>query len=237
MATTSNLVSIKMIADRLLRNPLMKELNYEFIVDNAIQVLRIIDAPSIYVTRREGLNVSNFRALKPIDMMKVEGIVRVDQGSVPQTLTHSEDISQEFFHVGGNLPSRTDGTYTLNSKHINVNFEKGKIHVIYKAIATDEDCYPLVVDNEVLLRCVESYIKYKWFDILNDMDLLSNSKLIKAETDYCFNVAQADVNLKLPSIDEMESLTNMITQILPSRTEFKRRFEFLGAQENMRIQR
>ena len=70
---------------------------------------------------------------------------------------------------------------------------------------------------------------------MNDMDMISDRKLNKAEMDYMFNVAQADVNLKLPSTDEMESLTNMITQILPSRTEFKRRFEFLGAQEFQRI--
>ena len=73
MASTGNLVSIKMVADRLFQNPLMKDLNYEFIVDNAIEVLRILDAPAIYVTRREALNVENFRALKPIDMIKVEG--------------------------------------------------------------------------------------------------------------------------------------------------------------------
>ena len=236
MASTGNLVSIKLIADRLMRNPLMKDLNYEFIVDNAIQVLRILDAPSIYVTRREGLNVVNFRALKPIDMIKVEGIVRTDQNNTPQTLSASEDISQEFFHVGGNLPTRTDSTYSLNSKYVNVNFENGKINIIYKAIATDDECYPLVLDNETLLRCVESYIKWKWFDVMNDMDMISDRKLNKAEIDYCFNVGQADANLKLPSADEMESLTNMITQILPSRTEFQRRFEFLGAQENLRIQ-
>ena len=70
---------------------------------------------------------------------------------------------------------------------------------------------------------------------MNDMDMISDRKLSKAESDYCFNVAQADANLKLPSMDEMEALTNMITQILPSRTEFARRFEFLGAQENLRI--
>jgi|DEB0MinimDraft_12_1074336.scaffolds.fasta_scaffold02634_9 hypothetical protein len=235
MASTGNLVSIKMIADRLFQNPLMKDLNYEFIVDNAIEVLRILDAPAIYVTRREAINVENFRALKPIDMVKVEGIVRTDRNGHPETLSHSEDISQEFFHVGNKLPSRDDGTYTLNSKYVNVNFEKGVINVIYKAIATDEECYPLILDNAILLRCVQSYIKWKWFDIMNDMDMISNQKLSKAEIDYCFNVAQADANLKLPSIDEMESLTNMITQILPSRTEFKRRFEFLGAQEYTRI--
>ena len=235
MASTGNLVSIKMIADRLMRNPLMKDLNYEFIVDNAIQILRILEAPSLFVTRREGLNVENFRALKPIDMIRVDGIVRTDLGETPITLSSSEDIAQEFFNVGNKMPTRVDHTYSLNSKYVNVNFEKGNINIIYKAIATDEECYPLVLDNEVLLRCVESYIKWKWFDILNDMEMISDRKLGKAESDYCFNVAQADANLKLPSADEMETLTNMMTQILPSTTEFQRRFEFLGAQERMRI--
>lgn len=235
MASTGNLVSVKMIADRLMRNPLLKDLSYEFIVDNAIEVLRILEAPSIFITRREGLNVENYRALKPIDMMNIEGIARTDQGGTPVPLQHSEDISQEFFHVGNNLPSRPEDTYTVNTKYVNLNFETGKIHVIYKAIATDDECYPLILDNAVLLRCVESYIKWKWFDILNDMDMLSDRKLNKAETDYCFNVAQADANLILPSMDEMEALTNSITQILPSRTEFSRRFEFLGSQERLRL--
>ncbi len=235
MASTGNVVSIKMIADRLMRNPLMKDLNYEFIVDNAIQILRILEAPALYTTQRERLNVENYRALKPIDMIRVEGISRTDSG-VPVPLTASEDIAQEFYHVSNNLPSRIDNTYSLNNKFINLNFEQGKIDVIYKSIATDEECYPLILDNETLLRCVESYIKWKWFDILNDMEMISDRKLAKAETDYCFNVAQADANMKLPSPDEMEALVNTITQLIPSRTEFSRRFEFLGAQEYLRIQ-
>jgi hypothetical protein len=235
MASTGNLVSIKMIADRLLRNPLMKDLNYEFIVDNAIQVLRILDAPSLYVNRREVLNVSNYRALKPIDIIKVEGIARTDGGRGPVPLQTSEDISQEFFGSGSRAPSRSDNTYSLNSKYVSLNFEKGTIELIYKAIAVDEECYPLILDNETLLRCVESYIKWKWFDILNDMELVSDRKLDKAETDYCFNVAQADANIKLPSLDEMETLTNTIVQLIPSATEFSKRFEFLGNQEHLKI--
>jgi hypothetical protein len=234
MASTNDVVSIKMIADRLYRNPVMKDMNYEFIVDNAIQILRILEAPSLFVTRREALNVENYRALKPVDMMRIESIVRTDSG-IPIPLTASEDISQEFFNAGSNLPTRTDGTYSLNSRFVNLNFEEGTIEVIYKAIAVDEECYPLVLNNATLLRCVESYIKYKYFDMLNDMDLISDRKLNKAETDYMFNVGQADANLKLPSADEMESLVNQITQLIPSRTAHSRRFEFLGQQEYLKI--
>lgn len=213
----------------------MKDLNYEFIVDNAIEVLRILEAPSIFVKRREALNVENYRALKPIDMIKIDGVARTDVNNLPIPLTASEDIAQDFLSTGASNPTRLDFTYSLNSKYFNLNFETGKIEVIYKAIATDEECYPLVLDNAVLLRCVQSYIKWQWFDILNDMDMVTDRKLNKAETDYAFNAAQADSNLKLPSADEMEALTNTITQLIPSRTEFQRRFEFLGAQENLRI--
>ncbi len=234
MASTSDVVSIKMIADRLYRNPIMKDMNYEFIVDNAIQILRILEAPSLFVTKREALNVVNYRALKPIDMMRVESIVRTDRG-IPVPLTASEDIAQEFLNAGANLPTRSDETYALNSKFVNLNFEKGTIEVIYKAIAVDEECYPLVLNNATLLRCVESYIKWKYFDILNDMDVISDRKLNKAELDYMFNVGQADSNLKIPNTDEMEALVNQITQLIPSKTAHSRRFEFLGQQEYLKI--
>lgn len=234
MAGANNLVSIKLIADRLMRNPICKDLNYEFIVDNAIQLLRILDAPSIYVSKKESLNVVNYRALKPVDIIRVEGISRTDQGGVTP-LQATEYIDQDFIGQSTSKPSRPEDTYSLNSKYVNVNFESGDIDIIYKAIATDEECYPLVLDNETLLRCIESYIKWKWYDIMNDMDMLSDRKLSKAESDYAFNVAQADSNLKMPSIDEMEMITNQIVQLLPSSTEFSRRFEFLGSQERLRI--
>tara|TARA_R110002020_G_scaffold100855_1_gene238053 strand:+ start:19502 stop:20209 length:708 start_codon:yes stop_codon:yes gene_type:complete len=235
MAGAQNVVSIKMVADRLMRNPLMKDLNYEFIVDNAVEVLRLLSAPSLYVNRREGLNVANYRALKPIDMIRVSELVRTDQGvSIP--LVTSENVSQEFFGQGGDQPIRATNTYNLNSKFINLNFETGTIVLTYKAIATDEECYPLILDDAALLRCVESYIKWKWFDILNDMEMVSDRKLNKAETDYSFNAGQASNSIIMPSIDEMEAITNSITQILPSRTQHSQRFEFLGQQEFLKIQ-
>ena len=65
--------------------------------------------------------------------------------------------------------------------------------------------------------------------------MICERKKNSAEIDYSFNVAQAEINLKMPSIDEMEALVNVVTQFLPSSTEHSRRFEFLGAQEKLRI--
>tara|TARA_R110000822_G_scaffold227017_1_gene359642 strand:+ start:13708 stop:14415 length:708 start_codon:yes stop_codon:yes gene_type:complete len=235
MANTGDLVSIKLIADRLMRNPILKDLTWEFIVDNAIEVLRILEAPSLFVNRSEGLEVKDFRAMKPVDIMKINGISKIE-GNALSPLTANQDVNADDYPGMQSLAVNPEGTYSLNSRYIITNFETGKILISYKAIATDEECYPLILNNAVLLRCVESYIKWKWFDILNDMDMISDRKLNKAETDYCFNVAQADANLKLPSIDEMEALVNQITQLLPDRSAHASRFEFLGSKERIRIQ-
>lgn len=235
MANTGDLVSIRLIADRLMRNPVLKDLTWEFIVDNAIEVLRILEAPSLFVNRSEALEVKDFRAMKPVDVMSINGISQVIDGQL-LPLTANGDVNAEDYPAMQSLAINEEKTYSLNSRYIIVNFEEGKVLLSYKAIATDEECYPLVLNNAVLLRCVESYIKWKWFDILNDMDMISDRKLNKAETDYCFNVAQADANLKLPSTDEMEALVNQITQLLPNRSQHAQRFEFLGSKERIRIQ-
>ena len=234
MANTGDLVSMRLIADRLIRNPVLKDLTWEFIVDNGVEVLRILEAPSLFINRSETLEVKNFRAMKPVDIMKIEGVSRI-YGDNFSPMTANNDTNIDDYSLLNKLPSNPESTYGLNSRYIITNFEEGKIHITYKAIATDEECYPLVLNNAVLLRCVESYIKWKWFDILNDMDMISDRKLSKAETDYTFNVAQADANLKLPSPDEMETLVNQITQILPKRSQHAQRFEFLGSKERVRI--
>ena len=200
MAQKGRLVSIKIVADRLMRNPVLKDLSWEFIVDNAIEVMRILETPALFVSKQEAIGVVNYKGKLPIDIMQVTGVFRQD--------TPTSAL----------IPLRT-----------------GTVVIAYRAIAMDEECYPLVLDNAVLLRCIESYIKYRWFDILNDMDQISDRKFNKAEVDYLANVAQADSNLKLPSDDEMETLVNQITQLIPSREQFQSRFQFLGAQEYLRI--
>jgi len=238
MANTGRLVSIKMIADRLMRNPVLKDLSWEFIVDNAIEVMRILETPALFISKQEAVEISNFKGTLPIDIMKVEAVYRQDTDTsdlIP--LRTGTDTLHNHYDSYNDATSGTNGgqTYTMNNSKIFANFETGTAVIVYKAIAMDEECYPLVLDNAVLLRCIESYIKYRWFDVLNDMEQISDRKLNKAEVDYLANVAQADTNLKLPSDDEMETIVNQITQLIPSRTQFQDRFAFLGAQEHLRI--
>lgn len=267
MAQTGRVVSLKIVADRLMQNPVLKDLTWEFIVDKAVEVMSLLDAPALYISKEDNIKIVNHKGKIPSDVMHVNQVFKVgsvltgtassaglDNNYSTSAVTSSKSISSNSGYTliplrtgtdtlhdhYGKFKSASTGstggqTYSLNNNNIFTNFESGTVVIVYKAIATDEECYPLVANNASLLRCIESYIKYRWFDILNDMDQISDRKFNKAEVDYLANVAQADANLKLPSDDEMETLVNQITQLIPSRTQFQDRFAFLGAQEHLRI--
>lgn len=233
--TNGKLVSIKVVADMLMQNPLMKDLNWEFIVSNAVECMRIIGTAPMFVSKREIVEISNHKGSLPLDMIKPTSVMRVTDDGDLAPMHVGEDTMHNHYDAFGSAPSDNGGyTYSFNNSKIFTNYESGKALIVYDAIATDEECYPLIPDNAELIRALRAYIKYVWFDILNDLDKISDRKLNKAETDYSFYVGQAQSNLQMPSIDEMEALVNSITKILPSRSEHRNRFQFLASQEYLK---
>ena len=228
-------ISVKMIADRLMQNPLMKDLNFEFIIDHTVECMRLINMAPIYVSKLSKIEVVNYKADIPIDLIYVNQIFYNKNNAMIPMNSGQDSVHEHYNCLNRSQSNNSDLTYTLNNSKVFTNFENGSIAIAYKAIATDEQCYPLIIDNVKVVRAIESYIKYRWFDILNDMEKVSDRKLNKAEIDYSFNVGQAQSDLVMPDETEMEALVNSITKILPSKNQFGDRMKYLGSQEFLKI--
>lgn len=231
------LVSLKEIADKLKQNPLMQDMSWEFIVGRSVECLSIIGTPAMYIDKTIDIQIKSHRGLLPVDLMGLNMVskIEVDRSIIPMRV--SEDIlHNDYAGLKGAANTSTGYTYTTTHSALFTNFEDGAVLINYKTLATDEECFPLIPGQPELLRAVESYIRYKWYDILHDIDQISERKLSKVESEYSFNVGQAQSAMIMPTIDEMETLTNSITQILPSRKEHSSRFQFLGVQEHFKIQ-
>ncbi len=259
-----NFISVKAIADRLLMNPLMKDLNFEFIIDKTVECLRLVNMPPIYVPGKATIVITNFRGDLPIDMIYLKQAFLISNSTNVKTIGNATDLHGDITDfvsssaaLGADLIPMTQATDTVheaysclpkqNSNNNNVTFsltnnkiytniEKGGVFITYQAIAVDEDCFPLIPDNIKLIRAIESYIKYRWFDILNDMDKVTDRKLSKAEADYCWNIGQAQSDLIMPNETEMEALVNSIAKLLPSTEQFSQRMKFLGSKEYLKTQ-
>lgn len=225
-------VSVKMIADRLMQNPIMKDLNFEFIIDHTVECMRLVNMPPIYVSKLEKITINKHKGNIPIDLMYINQVYDSSFGGLIP-MNAGQDILHDHYSClpNGQKINEHGGTYTKNNSKIFTSFEIGEVTVEYKAIATDEDCFPLIPDNVKLIRAIEAYIRFRWYDILHDMGKVSGQILDKVETEYAFNIGQAQSDLIMPDESEMEALVNSITKILPSRYQMNDRMKYLGTRQ------
>ena len=122
-------------------------------------------------------------------------------------------------------------TFKTKNRVIHTSFREGKILISYKAIPTDADEIPMLPDNPVFLRALESFIKKERFGVLFDTGKIKGDVLQHAEQDYCWNVGKCVNDFKMPSISEMETITGMMHRMIPSHREFQAGFKGLGDTE------
>ncbi len=230
------LVSLKEVANKLKQNPVMADLQWDFIVTHAADLLALIGVEAVYVTKTTDIEVKDYRAMMPHDLMGIVGVSNVHKDKLYPMRT-SEDTLAESYAGFKSLANENAGfTYTTSHSAIFTNFEKGTIVVTYRTLATDEDCFPLIPGNVEIVNAVEAYIRYKWYDVLNDLDQMSDRKLAKVESEYAWRVGQAQSAPLVPNPDEMETLVNSIVQMLPDMKAHKDRYQYLGAMEQFKIQ-
>lgn len=115
------------------------------------------------------------------------------------------------------------------------SFKCGNIHISYKAIPVDEEGLPMIIDNTKYLKALELYIRCQVFTILFDLGRITQQVLNHTEQEYSWAAGQLEEEFKIPSLAEMESITNMINQLIPRRDEFAYSFDRLGNREHNKI--
>lgn len=219
-----NYISVKVILDRVLRHPLMQDLSFETAIDYTVDFLRVVGMPKLFVDKVALLEIKDYRAAMPCDSIQIKQVrdacskyaLRTATGTFPEG--EHDHIPYEYtFRVQGNI--------------LYANFREGQLEMAYRAIATDEEGYPLIPDNVAFIRALEQYIKKQWFTILFDLGKIQPAVLQNAQQEYAFYVAQAQNSLVMPSLSEMESITNAWCTLLHKTNEFKYGFKNTGAKE------
>jgi hypothetical protein len=60
-------------------------------------------------------------------------------------------------------------TYKIQGSCLFTSIKDGEVEIAYIGIKTDDEGYPMILDNSSYLRALELYIKKQWFTILFDM--------------------------------------------------------------------
>lgn len=214
-------IRLEVVLDRILKHPLLQDITYEAAIQYTVDFLNLMGFPKMFIEKQACLEIKDYRAVLPCDLVT---IIQVKHGNTylrSMTSAISDNNKNTFtFKTQGNV--------------IYTSFKEGTIDIYYRAIPIDENEVPLIPDHPVFLKALELYIKNEWFTILFDMGKINQQVMQNTQQQYAFQVAQCNTMFITPSVAEMQTITNMLNQMIPRQREFEKGFKTLGVKENLR---
>ena len=151
-----------------------------------------------------------------------------------QAYKHSHDSRR--WYLSHALRYSSEPAFKTQGRVIFTSFPCGIVKVAYKSIPTDEEGYPMLLNNENYLACLEAYIKMKVFTVKFDTGKISAGVLQQAQQDYAWLAGELKAEMTMPSVSEMESITRALNTLVPQVHHFDNGFRNLGDREYLRRQ-
>ncbi len=243
--TNSNYKSLGTILWKLLQNPLCQELTYEEAAEYSLECIKLLGAPVLYIDKIEKLDLISHKAELPCDLLYIEG-VRYYDGNTDSPIAMREATNvyhfdpEEFtneqntdFDLRGNH-RRNEFTYKIQNGILFASMEDGGIQLAYKAIATDEEGYPLIPDNQKVQLALEYYILSRYLEPLWMMGKITDKTFEYIQQKRYFYIPSAYTSLTMPSLDKMESMMNALNRLIINTTAHQNTFKKLGEKERLR---
>lgn len=234
MVNNVSYVNIRVVLDRLLRHPLLTDLNLETAIQYTLDFISAMGLPNVYVDKIETIDIKEYRGELPCDLISINQVRLHKNGIALRAMT--DNFNAYPTHDHNRDCSRGEPSFKTQGRVIFTSIKEEKIDISYKAIMLDDEGLPLIPDNSIFLKALELYIKKEWFTILFDMGKISPAVLNNTQQEYAFKAAQCNNEFVIPSVSEMESITNVLNQLVPRVTAFRNGFKNLGDKEYIRLQ-
>ena len=216
----NNYVNIRELLARVTKHSMLKTIDLEEAIRYVVDFISIVGCPTFYLDKEVDITIEDYRGLMPCDLVSIVQVKDKNTGFCLHSMTDSFTPKEDTFNK--ELSFKTQGNVILTS------FRTGEITISYKALPVDETGIPLLIDNANFLKALELYIKKEKFSDLYDEGKIREGVMIKAERDYAWAVAQCEKEFIMPSISELQSITNMWNTLIPRVREFDSGFTKLG---------
>lgn len=235
MVKEYNYISIKEILNRLMRHPLLRDVNLDQVIQYTIDFISIFGMPKFYFDKQETLHIDNYRAVLPCDLIAINQVKECTTNTCLRSMTDNF-LSEDYYNKRNGYRVPQELTFKVQGQVIFTSFREGDITVSYKAIPVDDNGFPLLIDNPTFLKTLEAYIKKEIFTIMFDMGKIASPVLQNAQQQYSWLAGQLQSEFTIPSISEMESLKRSWCTLLQRTTSFNDGFRNNGNQEYIKIQ-
>lgn len=219
----TNFINIREILARVTAHPMLKNTDLEQAIRYTVDFISIVGCPTFYEDKEEDIHIEDYRGKLPCDLIAITQVKDCKTGFCMRSMTDTFNPRKFNFH--------TEPTFKTQGSVLLTSFRTGDVRISYKALPVDDSGIPLLIDNPVFLKALELYIKKQLFTVLFDLGKIQSGILQNTQQEYAWAVAQCEKEFIMPSLSEMQSITNMWNTIIPRVTEFDGGFTELGNRE------
>lgn len=229
-------IKLQEALSRCLRHPLLQKLDLETAIQYTVDFIEVFGLPKMFEDKQIELHIDNYRAEMPCDLISIIQVKDMCTGICLRAMTDNfdPDDRNKVRHALGYTVYEQEMSFKTQGRVLYTSFKEGDVLVSYKAIPVDENGFPLILDNAVYLRALESFIKKEVFTILFDQGKISAQALQNTQADYAWRAGQLQNEFVIPSVSEMEAICRSWCTLLQRTTEFDDGFRSLGDREYIR---
>lgn len=258
----NNYTSLKIVADKLLRHPLMAGISFEAIIDYAIDFMRIVQCAGFFEEKCEEIEITDYKGLLPDDFYemnqvrlkttthkipKYEEVITEGEGVIIKQYVQTGYEDVKFSTTNNTFRYTTDSfhmsedkvwndlTYKIQGGYIFTSIKEGVIEISYQAILLDEEMFPMIPDNSKFIRALIAYIKKEWFTILFDMGKIQPQIFQNVQQEYAWAVGACESEFQKMSLDKAESFYNSWRTLIPRTNEHSVGYATNGAKQNLKF--
>lgn len=236
MIKQNQYIELYEVLSRILRHPLLQDVNIEQAVQYTVDFIHIFGLPDMFLDKEVIIPISRFKGQLPCDLISINQVMDTCSHTCLRSMTDTfyPDNYERGKHTSGYIGFKDELTFKVQNHIIYTSFEEGEIKVNYKAIPVDDNGFPLVLDNAVYLKALELYIKKEVFIIKFDQGEVSDRVLQHTEQQYAWAAGQLQSEFSIPSEAEMASICHMWTELIQTTTHRDNGYKNLGDRQYLR---
>lgn len=213
-------VSLKEVINKVYKDggDIVEDITEDDVITDTIELIGVVGIPQLFERKVDILEVKKYRALLPCDFVDLIALKSCNTRLNPST----DDFNVEDSHT--NVP-----TYRIDGDVIKFSQEYGYVKIAYTAVKTDDDGYPMIVNDQTFIRALVSYIIYKrvYTNYINGR-LPNESIMERVERNYEFNIAQTSQRLRMPDKEEFDNIARMMNSFIFRRNARYNDYKNLG---------
>ncbi|GHT65727.1 hypothetical protein AGMMS50239_26080 [Bacteroidia bacterium] len=126
-----------------------------------------------------------------------------------------------------------DITYSVKPGYININVDSGFLKIAYSTIPVDKDGYPMIPDIAAVKEAVYWYVTMKLMYPKYLYGVIPHHVYLDMKMNWTKWANSANAKLKMPNIDELNTMKNIHTSLMPRMNEEQTFLDTAGEKEKL----